>query len=522
MSGLWVSPTEFRAADELRKEELGRETFTALAATGFDPASWLGTLPDPDPVLEKMPGVGMEALRAVLADPKVTASVQSRKLITLKKQDWVLEPGHAEGEEPTEDAVRLRDRLANDLERVDMYNLFSEILDAPLFGYSVVELIWSRRDSSLSIADLIPRPPEWFGWDSERKLKFITASCVGEEVDPLKAIAVRHFPASWNQYGLRLLSRCLWPVAIKKGGIRFWTTLCEKFGMPWVIGKARSGAPKSERQDILSQLSRMVQDAVAVITSGTDVQVETMAGTTGSIHQDLVSYMDSAIAMVLMGQTLTADIGSSGSKAAAETHKDLLTDYAAADETLICNFMENLGWTYGQVNAPGTMSPTFRYREPEDYDAQADLDKKLADTGVRFTKTHYTRRYNLAEDEFEIGETGDGRAEAGDGLDHAQGEGGYTPDQQALEDLADTGRDKAAKIFGTHMAERIRAIVQESDSFEDVQSRLAAALADGGIVETGHALSSSENDLESLVQQALVAADLWGRFQVGEEVKNDG
>jgi phage gp29-like protein len=515
MSGLWVSPTEFKEAEGLRKADLGGEVFTALAATGFDPASWLGTLPDPDPVLEKMPGAGMAALRSVLADAKVTASVQSRKLITLKKQDWILEAGHTEGEEPTEGAVRLRDNLARDLERVDMYNLFSEILDAPLFGYTVVELLWTPGNGAMSIADLVPRPPEWFGWGSDRRLKFIDASCVADDVDPRKAVAVRHFPASWNQYGLRLLSRCLWPVAIKKGGIRFWTTLCEKFGIPWVVGKARSGAPKAERQEMLTQLANMVQDAVAVVTAGTDVQVETTAGTTGSLHADLVRYMDNAIAMVIMGQTLTADIGQSGSKAAAETHKALLADYSFADEALICTFMENLAWEYGQVNAPGVLTPTFRFREPEDYDSQAELDKKLADTGVKFTKAHYVRRYNLAEDEFEVGEeTLEAliAQDAGGGIDHAQGGDGYTPEQQALEDLADQGIGQAAKIFGTEVIERIKAIVQGAESFEDVQARLTDELGKG----------LGGQDLEALLQQALVAADLWGRFQVGEEVKNDG
>jgi phage gp29-like protein len=215
--------------------------------------------------------------------------------------------------------------------------------------------------------------------------------------------------------------------------------------------------------------------------------------------------MDNAIAMVIMGQTLTADIGSSGSKAAAETHKDLLSDYATADEVLICTFMENLAWIYGRVNAPGILTPTFRFREPEDYEAQADLDKKLADTGVKFTKAHYVRRYNLAEDEFEVA-LGDVAI-----ADHAQATG-YPPEQQALEDLADNERDKAAKVFDRKVMARIKSIVQESGSYDEVQERLAAELKKG----------FAGADLEDMLQQALVAADLWGRFQVNEEVKGDG
>lgn len=34
---------------------------------------------------------------------------------------------------------------------------------------------------------------------------------------------------------------CFWPVAFKKGGMKFWLRFAEKFGSPWVIGKHPRG-----------------------------------------------------------------------------------------------------------------------------------------------------------------------------------------------------------------------------------------------------------------------------------------
>ena len=508
MAGIWTSPDTYVEFEAPGREDLVRELYTPTAAMGFDPAAWIGYLPDPDPVLLKT-GDGVQVLRELTADAKVLSSIQLRKIGTLKKKDYTLTAGKVGDANSTPEAERLAADLRVDLENIDLYNLWSQILDAPFYGYAVVEIVWEAVAGRMRIARLRPRPHEWFGWDSDDVLKF--KGLQGALADPVpdsKAVAVRHFPDAANPYGLRLLSRCLWPVAIKKGGIRFWTTLCERFGMPWVIGKARSGALKPERQDMLNSLSQMVQDAVAVITAGSEVQVHTMTGTAGDLHPNLVRYMDSAIAMVLMGQTLTADIGNTGSRAASDTHYDVLGDLQEADETLICTFMENLAWTYGQVNAPGVPTPSFAFVEPEDYEAQADLDKRLKETGVRFTKVHYTRRYALTEDEFEvegpteIHQAGELKAVGGPSF-ASKKEWRITSDQQAVEDLVAGVMPDALKATAA-MGREIDELIRKAKSFEDMQALLAAYMDAVG-----------EDPLQDALQRALVAANMHGRDVIG-------
>jgi phage gp29-like protein len=510
MAGIWTSPDTFVEFEAPGREDLARELYTPNAAMGFDPSAWIGYLPDPDPVLVKT-GDGVQVLRELTADPKVLSSIQLRKVGTLKKKEFTLAAGKVGDANATPEAERLASDLRADLEDIDLYNLWSQVLDAPFFGSTVFEIVWQAVQGRMRIARLRQRPHEWFGWDSDDVLKFKgLQGALAEPVPEDKAVAVRHFPDASNPYGLRLLSRCLWPVAIKKGGIRFWTTLCERFGMPWVIGKARSGALKAERQDMLSNLSQMVQDAVAVVTAGSEVNVHTITGTAGDLHPALVRYMDSAIAMVLMGQTLTADIGSNGSRAASETHYDVLGDLRDADETLICTFMENLAWTYGQVNAPGVPTPTFAFVEPEDHSAQADLDKKLKEAGVRFTRPHFTRRYGLAEDEFEVeGATVEpgGKGQGAGGPEFAAAalrRPAFTPDQQALEGLIGAIMPDAVGITARIGAD-IDTLIRQAKDFEDLKMLLLAAM------------DQADPDLENLLQRGLVAADMHGRAVVGAD-----
>jgi phage gp29-like protein len=479
------------------KAALQTEMFTGI--DGFDPVGWMGLFPDPDPVLLKT-GDGVSVLRALLGDWKVISSIQSRKLGTLKKRDYVLEAGHAEGKSPEAESVRVCKDLDEDLKTIDIYNLFSQVLDAPYFGSTFVEVIWRPEAGRMRIEALNPRPVEWFGFDSKHEPRYRGTGELMEAVPYGKLVIARHFPDATNPYGLRLLSRCLWPVAIKKGGVRFWTTFCERFGMPWVVGKAPTGSSKEDRSEILSSLALMVQDAVAVVSGGTEVDIHGVDSKGGDLHPSLIEYMDKAIAMVLMGQTLTADIGDVGSKAASQTHAETLNDYREADETLIVMFMQQLGDLYAEINSPTAASPTFRFREPEDYGAQADLDGKLYKVGVKFQPVHFVRRYNLAEDEFSI-DASDAENADDEKTETTNLAAGGEPEAQAgVEALVDAVMKEAGDAFAGNEALILKAVTS-SESYEEAFSRLLDLHP-----------SLTIDTLEDALSRALVNGKSYGRW----------
>jgi phage gp29-like protein len=484
------------------KPDLTTEFATRMAA-GTDFAGFLGLLPDPDPVLAQR-GEFSSVLDDLTADDQICMAMQNRKLRVLNKQDYDFAPGQALGHDVTADSARLCDALVEDVEAINLRDVFSCILDAPFFGLTVLELMWEPRGGRLRLADIVAKPRKWFGFDDRNKPVFC-GDMVGDNrpLPPGKFVLVRHFPTFENPYGLRLLSRCLWPVAFKRGGIEFLTRFCEKFGMPWVLAKAPRNASRTERMSMASDLAAMVQDAVAVLPNGAEVELASASGKAGDLHEAYLRRWDKAISKVLMGQTLTAEMDGSGSRAASETHYSVGGDMAEADQFLVVSAMNDIALIYRAVNAQaGVIAPVFGYNEPEDYDAQADLDTKLHGMGVRFNKSHFSRRYGLAEDEFDL----DG-ALAANPADHA------APiefaDAGAMQDVVDQAvadiLPEAVKA-NARLSTQIEKIVQSAESFEDMQIMLAELLGQ----------DASADDLTELLARIMLNAGVFGTASAQE------
>lgn len=502
-TGLYLADGSFMEFAAPGRKAMTTELATR-AAVGESWLAGLGILPDPDPVLRKR-GDGAEVLEDLAADDMVCTAIQTRKHETLRRRDYEFTPGAAQGEEPQPAAQALCDDLVADLENLDLYTLFAEILDAPYHGFSPIELSWAADNGRLRLVNAQAKPRRWFGFDDENRLVFRPSTGENKVPPPGKFLLARHFPSYDNPYGLRLLSRCLWPVAFKKGGVQFWMTFCEKFGVPWVVGKMNT-ANTGDRQRTLNELISMVQSAVAVVSGGTEVQIVEPAGKSGDLHRSLVSHWDQAISRVLMGQTLTASEGQEhGTQALGQTHHQVLEAYAEADVQLLTAAMNELAWIYAQVNSPGVLAPVFGFVEPEDLAGQAELDTKLKGLGVRFTHAHFTRVYSLPEDEFTL-EAAPGASQGA--AEFSAGDPGFTPEQQALEDLVARVMAEAGGVAEEQTA-RIADIIRRAESFEDMAMLLAEELA----VPAG-------DGFQDLLERAVLAADLWGRFsakQDGEE-----
>jgi phage gp29-like protein len=484
--------------------DLTTEFATRLTA-GADVGGFLGKLPDPDPVLLKR-GDSADVLADLTADDQVCMAIQSRKLRVLNKQDYDFSPGQAKGKNVAADAARLCDELVSDLETINLRDVFSSMLDAPFYGLTVLELIWEPLGGRLRLANIVAKPRNWFGFDDNNRPVFCGNTLAEDRLLPTgKFVLVRHFPTFENPYGLRLLSRCLWPVAFKRGGIEFLTRFCEKFGMPWVLAKAPRDADRATRMSMASDLASMVQDAVAVLPGGAEIELASASGKAGDLHESYLRRWDKAISKVIMGQTLTAEMDSNGSRAASETHYSVSGDMAEADQFLVSSAMNEIALTYRNVNAAaGVIAPVFAYSEPKDYGAQAELDTKLHEVGVRFTKSHFSRRYGLAEDEFDLAESTEKElpAEHADFFEFADAHAAQEIVDKAVSDIM----PQAIKANAT-IATQVEKIVQKAESFEDMQILLAELLGQ----------EADADELAELVSRITLGATAFGTMSAQEE-----
>lgn len=481
---------------------------------------WLNTLPDPDPVLRKR-GDDASVLAELSADDQVTTATLARKNRVLNCPHFTFRAGAPEGETPTPEAEELYRRFARDLERTNLRTIISGILDAPFYGFTPLELIWRRGADWWHLVDIVARPAHWFRFDTDNNPVFVGVygwACADPRpLPPGKFVFVAHHATYDNPYGLRLLSRCLWPVAFKRGGLQFYARFVERHGMPWVVGEAPPKAERAEKRDMARDLARMVQDAVAVIPHGANVKLETAGQSQHAVHEAFLSRQDRAISKILMGQTLTVEMEGKNSQAAAETHKDVADDLADADKSMVADAWNEIGWLYAQVNAgPGVLAPLGAYEEPEDLNTRADLDKKLAEIGVIFTAEHFTENYGLKETEFTVASPAPAPAPtpgAGANFTAPVESKPATLAEKAQRNLdaAITKMLPAALKSSRAFVTQVENAVTSAESFDDLQDALVELLAP----------SMAPDALESFLARAMTAAAGHGAASVQAEADGD-
>ncbi len=378
------------------KNTLSDEIATRKRALNF--YSLANILPDPDIVLKKQ-GKDIKIYRELLCDPHVFACTQSRKAGVLSL-DWEINRG-LDKDEKAQTIEKL-------LKKLDINKLISDILDATQFGFQPLEIMWKKEKSGYILPEkIIAKPPEWFCFDDDNNLKFRTKeNYYGEIVSEKKFLLAQNNPSYNNPYGERTLSRVFWSVTFKKGGLKFWVVFTEKYGMPHLIGKHPRGATQEETNTLADMLEEMVQDAIAVIPDDSSVEIqEANKSSSAEIYEKLIDKMNAEISKAILGQTLTTEIGSTGSYAASNTHMQVRQDIIDSDKKLVESVINQLiRWIY-EINYSNEDIPIFEMYAPEDVDLTlAQRDKILSETGIKFTKEYFIKTYGLEDEDFDIRE----------------------------------------------------------------------------------------------------------------------
>lgn len=433
------------------KRTLVNEIATSLKA-GFS-YSLNEILPDPDPILRKI-GAAVQTYAEIRTDAKVSACIESRKAGCLAMQ-WDLT-----GDKDSERAAAI---IKEALLRLDMPRLISEILDAFLWGYQPLEIMWEERGGLILPARVIGKPPHWFVFDAANNLRFRALDSINGELLPeRKFLLAQHHATYTNPYGEKILPKCFWPVTFKKGGWRWWVTATEKFGMPLILGKVPRGTPEAEQDQLIEKLGQLVQDAIAVLPN--DSQVEILDGNSGktssstSPHKDLIDQCNAEIALAIVGQTLSSEVGSNGSYAASKTHNDVREEIIAGDKRMVERVLQQLvAWTY-ELNWQQGQPPLFGLYMPDDVDTVlAERDKILTETGIKFTKDYYVKAYGLSESDFEI----------------VQPEGAsFAAPLQGLNTGTYLPKQSSVHLMAQKLLEPVRELLKSGKSFEDVKERI--------------------------------------------------
>lgn len=462
--------------------------------------SIVGYLPNPDPVLKKQ-GKDITVYEELLSDARVGGCAGSRKA-GVKSLEWDIDRGKAKSRQ----AKLIKDVFNN----LDIYQIISSALDAVLFGYAVLEVVWEKAGSYILPKKVEGKPQEWFMFDSTNRLLLRTKDRFfeGEIVPDYKFILIQHNATYKNPYGFPELSRCFWPVTFKRGGLKFWVMFTEKYGMPFMVGKHPRGTSKEETDKLADILEQMIQDAVAVIPDDASIEIMEAGGKSASagIYRELLDYCDNEITIALLGQNLTTQV-SGGSYAAAQTHMQIRKDLIDSDRIMIEKAINQLiRWIY-EINFSDGEMPQFTMYEQEDIDKDlAERDEKLTTSleksGLKLTRKYYQKNYSLEdEDIIETAPIETPFTTHHSPLEHAESAKTPFPDQQALDSAVDDISPEELQEQIEGVLKPIIDLIKEGNSYDEIMEKLIEAYPD-----------MDQSQVEQMLARAIFVAELWGKL----------
>lgn len=226
------------------------------------------------------------------------------------------------------DAVR---KLVNPLVWPD---LVEDLLDGLGKGYSVVEILWDTGVTPWMPKGYEHRDPRWFVYDDASRRTLLLrdeSSPTGLPLPSYKFIVFE--PKLKTGIPLRggLARLVAWTFMFKHYTVLDWVQFVETYGMPIRLGRYAPGADAKDLQVLRKAVTSLARDAAAILPDGMRIDFEQVAATGAGweVFERLATYLDKQISKAVLGQTMTADNGSS--LAQAKVHNEVRLDILRAD-----------------------------------------------------------------------------------------------------------------------------------------------------------------------------------------------
>lgn len=271
-----------------------------------------------------------------------------------------------------------------------------------MLGVAVAEIVWETTENAWT-PRIIPVHPRYLRWDWVKQ-RFILY--MYEPTTTIELPETQHQPRSDGKWIVWGGLRSWMNGAVRALGTKYlgrqwndrdWLRYNEKHGLPAIKGKMPSESNAEEKDAFRSDLNNMSSEPTILCPQqqdgvGFDVEwMETSGQSTGGVtFHDLKSSLDSDIAILLLGQNLTTEMGAngaaSGSRAGGEVHNLIRIDKKREDAGLYTVVRQQVltywaGFTSGDPElAP---YPTAQVDPPDDEAKEAQTLNALGDAGQK-------------------------------------------------------------------------------------------------------------------------------------------
>ena len=357
-------------------------------------------------------------------------------------------------------------------------------MDAVSKPFAALEIIWSTG-ARWKIDDLRWRDQRAFQVSEEDGSTLalrVDGSSAGEPLAPWKWVVHTLWSTSGPLVRRGLVRPLAVAYAIKHLGVGAWLTFAELFGIPMRLGKYAPGAPESEITALEDAVRAMGADASGVMPSTMAIEITDAIGkgNTGDVHAKLVAWAEAQQSKAILGQTMTADSGSSLSQ--AQVHDKVRRDILIADaRALEATFTRDVMRPWIDINyGPRAAYPQLVCvtDEPEDIESFTRAALPWVQAGLEVEAS-------VVRDRLGLPEPGKGAEvlrvarQATAAMSSRSGRAMFAAGDDG-DDFID--RDGQPEDFGETMRpllEEVQAAASGATGFESFLAKLEAASADG-------------------------------------------
>ena len=341
-------------------------------------------------------------------DLAVGSALATRRLLVLAREADV----HVADQENRQ-AQLYADELAAFLDSIKKWRwVLWELLDAPAYGYSVMEIIWKLTPEGIRTEKIIGRPQELFrfGLLTEPQTgELMLSEFPGGQPQPVPAnkfLVNTYQSRHGDQRGLPLIRRLFWPSWFKRNALRLHLQFLEK-GSGTIVVQYNPGASETEKDKALEAARAIAEEIACAVPQGFTLLEAPLQGTRtrqGDDYDRLFQYFDAEMTRIVLGQTLTTR-GSEqqrGTQALGNVHEQLLlevirSDAADLEETIneqLC--APWLTWTFGPQALERAVRPWWTIEKDPPEDVSESL-RQLAQARNLGLKIAQSEAYELSQ-----------------------------------------------------------------------------------------------------------------------------
>lgn len=272
--------------------------------------------------------------------------------------DWKIETYQEEDAETTDSAkerAKLVQRAVKAMrprpgwDESGFSGMIYDLLDAWASGTSVVEIGWQLRGEEWLPQSSYFVHPNNYGWTAEGYLGLIAP---GQRTTVYGGAYAEPFPEDKFLVGIRraksghplcgaLLRSLAWWWCAANFSADWLLNFAQIFGLPMRWANYDPSAPQETINTICDMLQNMGSAGYAAFPAGTQMELkESSKGGAGSLPQDnIIDRADKNCDLLILGQTLTTDVGNSGSRALGEVHAKVKSEVIQAAANFVASVL---------------------------------------------------------------------------------------------------------------------------------------------------------------------------------------